>query len=630
MKNYLLILFTALFFASANAQVLFFEDFETTVDTLLPDNWNQSTRSTDGGFRSGTVASLSSPAWPLPARSGRFLLTNDDGCRCDKGNDLVWTRSINLEESGPYVFFSADFLYLDYSASGVIEDASVEVSTDSGATWTKIYTINGSNPNWRTVYLNFSAYAGNPNVMIGFRYTDGGGWMFGLGIDNVKLYVPPASDVSLREIVIPDYIAVSPQYLTGTFFNEGRDTIRSITAVYSINDGPPEEQVINNLMVYPLMSKTFAHPTVFLPETYGVHNVKFWVKNPNSVPEEDETNNVLEAPLKVASKTVQRLPLVEEFSSSTCLPCAQYNSTFIPLMLNTYRANMSDATVALVKYQMNWPAPGNDPAYNSESNSRKQYYGVTSLPTVIMDGAEFNGDVTVKVADRRNKIAAVDIKLRTIWRNDSLVTTATVYPYIALNAGTKLFIGYTEDEYSYTQGPTSEKVYRFVFRKMISGTSGISLPAMSENDSITFTRSWKPKFGSVNQGNTNFWDEDLDEITTIAWVQDPVNDHVFQAKIYDQVDDITGIRDEEAFEQINVFPNPATNDLYLRFSVKSPAPVKVSLSNLIGQTVLTQDAGMANADNNFIHLSLNGLPKGMYILKTEVGSSSFTRKVIVK
>ena len=38
---------------------------------------------------------------------------------------------------------------------------------------------------------------------------------------------------------------------------------------------------------------------------------------------------------------------------------------------------------------MNWPAPGNDPMYlynPTQANDRRNYYGVNSVPHVIMDG----------------------------------------------------------------------------------------------------------------------------------------------------------------------------------------------------------------------------------------------------
>ena len=52
------------------------------------------------------------------------------------------------------------------------------------------------------------------------------------------------------------------------------------------------------------------------------------------------------------AQTVPLKPLYEEFTSSTCGPCAFANAILDPLLM------ANEGTHSLIKYQMNWPGSG--------------------------------------------------------------------------------------------------------------------------------------------------------------------------------------------------------------------------------------------------------------------------------
>ena len=92
--------------------------------------------------------------------------------------------------------------------------------------------------------------------------------------------------------------------------------------------------------------------------------------------------------LNNTTKSVQNMPLFEEFTSSTCGPCASFNSSvFTPFM----NAHPDDITV--IKYQMNWPSPG-DPYYTEEGGTRRYYYGVTGVPNLFAGGVQTSTNST--------------------------------------------------------------------------------------------------------------------------------------------------------------------------------------------------------------------------------------------
>jgi len=63
----------------------------------------------------------------------------------------------------------------------------------------------------------------------------------------------------------------------------------------------------------------------------------------------------------------QRKVLFEEFTSSTCGPCASMNAWLNPLLVNNAEK------VVVIKYQMNWPGVG-DPYYTLECRDRLLFY----------------------------------------------------------------------------------------------------------------------------------------------------------------------------------------------------------------------------------------------------------------
>ena len=59
-------------------------------------------------------------------------------------------------------------------------------------------------------------------------------------------------------------------------------------------------------------------------------------------------------------------------------PCASFNAVLDPY-LSSLNTNEPGSGIVAVKYQMDWPAPGNDPSYNQDGETRRAYYGVTGI-----------------------------------------------------------------------------------------------------------------------------------------------------------------------------------------------------------------------------------------------------------
>jgi len=270
------------------AQTFLDEDFE---GGQFPDEWTIETSATDGGWIIGTPGSLSSDAFVvLPNGSSRVAATNDDGCNCDKSNDLLIMSPIDLTGQSNVVL-NYDVYYTDNSYQGVEENATVEVSIDGGTTWTIIEDIEGD-ASWKTRGIFLNDYAGESDVLIGFRYNDAGSWLYGIAIDNVKVWVPPALDVNLVKINSAIYGETGKVLaLKGIVRNGGWNTINSLEISYTVNNGAAVSEVVNNLNIAPLDEANFELTNSWVPTAIGNYDIDITIIAVNGEMDQDVTNN---------------------------------------------------------------------------------------------------------------------------------------------------------------------------------------------------------------------------------------------------------------------------------------------------------------------------------------------------
>ena len=228
MKKLLLAVFAALIgLTSIGQTTIYSEDFE---GASLPAGWGQTTSTTDGGWKFGNSGVQSSQYFTVPTHTN-VAGTNDDGCNCDKSNDLLFTDTIDLTGFTGTTILKFETFYFGGTYQGATEIATIEVSTDGGASFTVEKTLTGAE-NWYEEVIDLSNYTGN-SIVLAFRYNDGGGWLFGWAIDDIEVYQPVALDAELTENSIPNYFDIdnAPLSIAGTFTNLGGTTITDIELI---------------------------------------------------------------------------------------------------------------------------------------------------------------------------------------------------------------------------------------------------------------------------------------------------------------------------------------------------------------------------------------------------------------
>ena len=180
MPRLLIIAFTCLIGSSSFSQnVLLSEDFE---NSTLPSGWSQYTLSNDGGRLNGNNEGLQSEWWTIQP-NGNFIATNDDACDCDKSKDYLILPILDLS-SVEYSIMTFSTYFSGETFQGSTEIATVEYAFANGEPleeleWTVLQEINGNGNSdetaWDHVTINLAPLVGNNNVLLAFRYNDGGG-----------------------------------------------------------------------------------------------------------------------------------------------------------------------------------------------------------------------------------------------------------------------------------------------------------------------------------------------------------------------------------------------------------------------------------------------------------------------
>jgi hypothetical protein len=86
--------------------------------------------------------------------------------------------------------------------------------------------------------------------------------------------------------------------------------------------------------------------------------------------------------------------------------------------------------------------------------------------------------------------------------------------------------------------------------------------------------------------------------------------------------------DPKSVQVFSLTPNPTTGLVQLNLQLNGTEPVNCLVTNTLGQTVITADAGKVNAFTQTLDFS--GLPTGTYFLHVTIGKETAVRKVVVQ
>lgn len=84
-----------------------------------------------------------------------------------------------------------------------------------------------------------------------------------------------------------------------------------------------------------------------------------------------------------------------------------------------------------------------------------------------------------------------------------------------------------------------------------------------------------------------------------------------------------------AIEAVNVFPNPATDQLSLHLVLKQAALLRIVITDITGRTVFQESTENTSAGSVLKQLNITGLPNGNYLLSAGTDGRMITQKITV-
>jgi hypothetical protein len=332
-------------------------------------------------------------------------------------------------------------------------------------------------------------------------------------VDNVILLNPLPKDGFLVSIEQTQPYFSVPVPVKGTVLNTGVATINSADIDYQLDNGMVYSTSVTGLTAQTLQSFNFTCTDLINPPI-GAHNLKVWIKNINGSPDSDLSNDSLAKSVSKVCYSNYRKPLYEEFTSSTCNPCAQFNTTFVPW------CNAHDDQISLLKYQMNWPGTG-DPYYTAEGGVRRDYYGVTWVPWLECNGGFVNtDDASVQAAfdQETQKIGMFDIAATHSLSGHVITVTANILPF-ANFSNCRVYLTVAEKITHNNATSNGETSFEHVMMKMLPDAEGTSVDF---TDRVPFTVT---KTADLTGTHVEEWTD----LMVVVWVQNYQTREIYQS-----------------------------------------------------------------------------------------------------
>lgn len=273
--------------------------------------------------------------------------------------------------------------YYDYKSS---PSPIIGVATKSSGSWNTVWSATpNSNMGPEEISVTISnSDLNKPNFQLSFFVNGAVGNMDYWYFDDILLLVPLNLDGQLASITIPGTIT-SPQEVGGVFQNVGITPITEFSVSYQAYNGMVYDSNFTGLDLALFETLQFSFDQMWVAP-FGTNDITMWINHVNGVSDDDLSNDTVTKSITYIANIFQNRPAMEEFTSSTCGPCAAFNSSFVP-----WCQNHTDIT--LVKYQMNWPGSG-DPYYTAEGGQRRNYYGVSYVPDLYVNGSQVATNVS--------------------------------------------------------------------------------------------------------------------------------------------------------------------------------------------------------------------------------------------
>ena len=92
-----------------------------------------------------------------------------------------------------------------------------------------------------------------------------------------------------------------------------------------------------------------------------------------------------------------------------------------------------------------------------------------------------------------------------------------------------------------------------------------------------------------------------------------------------------GVNDKDVTNlDLNLFPNPATDNVQVNYTLSSDTDVTINMYDVTGKLVASESKGEQAHGRHFAHINTANLAKGFYTVKVVTSFGASTSKLIVR
>ena len=618
MKKLLLLLLISNF---SFAQILLQENFDALGATItLPTGWTMTNQSNPIGsatwFR-GNTDSFSSYNGPA---DGYIAVNYQSGAGVSDLSNWLMTPVITVQNGDQISFYTRvpgsqypDRMELRMSTVG---NASVNPvgSTGLGSFTTLCTTVNqdltigGYPTTWTKISYTVTGLTGQVACKLALRYNvEGGGTGNNsdyVGIDAFQVKRPVQNDVSLESVAVPAIIQGGNFTFNGVVKNQGTNPVTSYVVNWQANSGTVNTYSVTGVNIPIGGTHNFTHSVALNAIVGSTYALNFSVPTVNTTVDGITADNSIVKSTIVAAGSTSYKPLLEKFTGSTCVPCANYNNT----VFNSFYASQNQ-NFNYIAYQMNWPGTG-DPYYTAEGGVRRTFYGVNSITSLWIDGVNYStgnsqSALTAHVNAEATKTGYFGLSANRNLSGGNALINYTVTPYLSGNY--VLHAAVIEKTTTGNVASNGETSFKHVMMKMVPNASGTTINCTAGT----------PISGQISASIASTFIEQVSDLEVIVFIQNPTTKEIMQS--YKATDALS--LEDNAIAKVKLYPNPASNSI--QFANVQDATIMIT--DVTGKVVL-QSAGV---DENSI-INVSHLNSGIYMVNIKNELMNETVKFVKK
>lgn len=274
------------------AQIIWQQNFEYGSTAGFPADW------LSNGWRCDYDVYIQTACAPRTKNSTRVAGVSGYMVASRQLCEFMWKNQTDLLVQTPFIDLRGrnhprlkfDSYFLRYRKNGHFERAAVQVTADSGATWTVLRevppTVFGA---YNICQVDLSRYTTAPGaIRIGLFYTDSTEYMPGWMVDNFEIFEPAGTDLALVGTNQSDTFRNFHQIpanvaLSGSVVNFGTSPVTGFTAHWQDGTGTIQSTTVSGINLQPLDTYRVSHAQPVSLSAAGKRNLRMWVSLPGDL-----------------------------------------------------------------------------------------------------------------------------------------------------------------------------------------------------------------------------------------------------------------------------------------------------------------------------------------------------------